>query len=410
MTDIVLGRPVTPPRPLLVERMMRRAVLSRLEALRGGSLTVHEGGGTTRLGSGSPQIDVRVHDPRFWAAVSLRGSVGAGESFMAGHWETGDLVGLMRLMVRNEAAMQSLETGLARIAAAALAWYHRLRRNDRAGSRRNISAHYDLGNDFFRLFLDESLTYSSGVFPRPGATLHEAQTEKLDRICRALGLGLGDSVVEIGTGWGSFALHAAGRYGCHVTTTTISAEQERVARERVVAAGFGDRVDLRLADYRDLGGTFDHLVSIEMIEAVGYEFLDTYFAKCASLLRPGGSALIQAIVIAEPFHDVARKGVDFIKRHVFPGCYIPSLGSLKASLARVGGLDVDDVVDIGPHYAETLRIWRERFLARRADAAALGYPEEFLRMWEFYLAYCEGGFREERLSDVHMLLRRSGSS
>jgi cyclopropane-fatty-acyl-phospholipid synthase len=410
MTDVTFSRgaALDLPAPGWLDRLLRRQVMQRLAALEEGSLVVHEGRDRHALGdaTGDLSAEIRVRDPRFWSAVALRGSVGAGESYMDGDWEADDLPAVMRIMVRNRAALEDLDGGMARLALPFLKLFHRLRRNDRSGSRRNIAAHYDLGNDFYSLWLDETLTYSAGVYPSSEATLADAQTAKLDRICRKLDLGPDDHVVEIGTGWGSFALHAAGRYGCRVTTTTISKEQHARATERVRAAGLSDRVEILLSDYRDLTGTYDKLVSIEMIEAVGHEFLDDYFATCARLLREDGVACIQAITIADRFHDEALRSVDFIQRYIFPGCYIPSVGSMTASITRATDLTLTHLEDIGMHYAATLRAWRERFMSVADEVRGMGFDERFVRMWEFYLAYCEGGFAERQLGDVHLLLAK----
>jgi cyclopropane-fatty-acyl-phospholipid synthase len=286
---------------------------------------------------------------------------------------------------------------------------HWLNRNDKTGSRRNISAHYDLGNRFFELFLDETMAYSSGIFERAESSLLEASTAKFDAACSKLALKPGQHLLEIGTGWGGLAIHAARAYGCRVTTTTISREQYDLARERVARAGLENQITLLLEDYRDLRGEYDALVSIEMVEAVGHQYLDTYFLKCAGLLKPTGAMLLQAITIRDQFYDQARREVDFIKRFIFPGCFIPSVKAITDSLARATDLKLYHMEDIGPHYARTLRLWRERFLARRSDVRAQGYPESFVRMWEYYLSYCEGGFEERQLGDVQMLLTKPRS-
>jgi cyclopropane-fatty-acyl-phospholipid synthase len=290
----------------------------------------------------------------------------------------------------------------------ALKAWHALRRNTRTGSRRNIAAHYDLGNDFFRLFLDSKLMYSSGIFA-PGDTLEDASERKLERICQKLELRADDHLVEIGTGWGGMAVHAASRYGCRVTTTTISREQHALASQRVQEAGLGDRVSVLLEDYRDLRGEFDKLVSIEMIEAIGHQYLDTYFGKCASLLKPEGLALIQAITIEDERYEQALRSVDFIKRHVFPGSFIPCVSAMVGSAAGAGKLRLLNLEDFGPSYAETLRHWRLRFLSRLDEVRAQGFDERFIRLWEFYLCYCEGGFLERSISDVHLLFARAGN-
>jgi cyclopropane-fatty-acyl-phospholipid synthase len=397
------------PRPGLLGALARRLVLGRLEGLAHGHLVLREGADLLRFGNpAEPAVELRVHDAAFYAEIAFGGSVGAGEAYMLGQWSSPDLAGLLRLLLRNREAMDSLEGGLARLGAPLRTAAHRLHRNTREGSRRNISAHYDIGNDFYRLFLDETMMYSCALFERPGMTLAEAQAAKLDAICRKLDLQPGDRVVEIGTGWGGFALHAASRYGCRVTTTTISPSQHALAAERIRAAGLADRVTLLQKDYRDLEGSYDKLVSIEMIEAVGHQYYGEFFRRCDALLRPGGVALIQAITIADRHYERARREVDFIKRYIFPGCCIPSVTALANAMTASSTLRIENLEDIGPHYATTLRLWRENFLVHAGRLHAQGMPQSFLRMWEFYLAYCEAGFAERALGDVHLRLFRGG--
>ncbi|MEO7727774.1 MAG: cyclopropane-fatty-acyl-phospholipid synthase family protein, partial [Burkholderiales bacterium] len=345
----------------------------------------------------------RVHDPRFYSEVAFAGSIGAGEAYMQGYWSVDDLTALMRILLQNCAVMDGLETGLARFIAPLQKALHWTARNTHSGSRRNIAAHYDLGNDFFRTFLDPTMMYSSAVFERPEMTLEQASVAKLDRICRRLQLKPDDHVIEIGTGWGGFALHAAGRYGCRVTTTTISGEQHDLARERFAAAGLAGRITLLKEDYRNLGGTYDKLVSIEMIEAVGHQYYDTYFRKCSDLLKPDGAMLLQAITIADQRYAAARDSVDFIKRHIFPGSCIPSVAAITDAIARVTDLRLVHLDDIGPDYAVTLARWRENLFANLDRVRGLGYTDEFVRMWEFYLCYCEAGFEERVIGDAQFL-------
>lgn len=397
-----------------LDRFLRQRLLARLAGLRG-RLTVHDALGETTLGRIDPdateplQVNVRVHAPDFYRQVALNGSVGAGEAYMDGHWDCDDLVALVRLLVRNRDLLDGMETGGARLGGLAMKLLHALHRNTRAGSRRNIAAHYDLGNELFRLFLDDNLMYSSAIFATPDESLESASARKLDRICRKLDLRPSDHVIEIGTGWGGFALHAASHYGCRVTTTTISKEQHALARERIAAAGLSDRVTLLLQDYRDLTGRYDKLVSIEMIEAIGHQYLDTYLSKCASLLKEDGLALVQAITIEDHRYAKALREVDFIKRHVFPGSFIPSVSAILSSMARVTDFRLINMEDIGPSYALTLRHWRERFLAARERVRALGHDTRFLRLWTFYLCYCEGGFLERSIGDAQLLFARPGN-
>ena len=393
-----------------LEALARRAVLSRLASITHGRLRLTDGGATHEFGATTTRcalaVTVEVHDPRFYTELAFGGSVGAGEAYMSGYWSCEDLTAVIRVLVNNLHVVDGMEGGLARLGAPLRRALHWAARNSRRGSRRNIAAHYDLGNDFFQLFLDPTMMYSAACFERPGMTLEEASTAKLDRICRRLDLQPGDHLLEIGTGWGAMALHAAGRYGCHVTTTTISQQQYELARERIDAAGLADRITLLRDDYRDLRGQYDKLVSIEMIEAVGYQYYDTYFRQCSDLLKPDGRMLLQAITIADQRYEGARKSVDFIQRYIFPGSCIPSVAVICDAIARVTDLRLVDLHDIGFDYATTLRLWRENMMANLARVRALGYPDEFIRMWEFYFCYCEGGFAEGVLGDAQMLLAK----
>ena len=348
--------------------------------------------------------------PRFWRRVLVGGGIGAAEAYADGLWRTDDLTGLLRVLARNLRSSGRLEDGLARLRGLADRVLHAARRNHRGGSRRNIAAHYDLGNDFFATFLDPTMMYSCAVFPHPGASLEEASEHKLDLVCRKLGLKPGLRVVEIGTGWGGFALHAAGRYSCEVVTTTISRRQEDLARERVRRAGLEDRVEILRLDYRDLpaalGRRFDRLVSIEMIEAVGHRFLPAYMGVVSDLLKPDGLALIQAITISDQRYEEYRRSVDFIQRHIFPGALLPSLGRILECLREPTDLRLSGLEEITPHYARTLRLWRERLLAAGDRLLELGLPPQFQRLWEYYFSYCEAGFLERTIGDYQLLFAK----
>ncbi|MDE2294200.1 MAG: class I SAM-dependent methyltransferase [Gammaproteobacteria bacterium] len=404
-----------------LDRLLRRHLLARLEGLRHGRLRWRDALGTAEFGAaergGDPVVEIEVQDPAFYRALAANGSVGAGGAYIDGLWRCaapgadggGALVALGRLMLRNRDLLDGFETGLARIGGAALRAWNGTRRNSRDGSRRNIAAHYDLGNEFFATFLSADRMYSSALWDGPDDTLEAASTRKLDAVCRRLDLRPDDHVVEIGSGWGGFALHAARHYGCRVTTTTISREQYAVATERVAAAGLGARIEVRLDDYRDLAGTYDKLASIEMIEAVGAEFLGTYFGVIERLLKPGGLALLQAITIEDHRYELALRSVDYIKRYVFPGSFIPSLNAILAAKTEASELRLRSLEDFAESYARTLEAWRERFTARRADVRALGKDERFIRLWEFYLAYCEAGFRERSIGVAHLLFEKPGT-
>jgi cyclopropane-fatty-acyl-phospholipid synthase len=407
-----LDDPTAPVHGTALQQLGRRLFLAKLAGFREGELTVVDGDERHTFGRRTAQCSLRatieVLHPQTYADAAFGGTVGGGEAYLRGLWRTDDLTALIRLFIVNREVMQSMEGGAAFVTAPLRRLLHWLNRNSHDGSRRNIAAHYDLGNDLFRLMLDETMAYSCGIYERADATLHEAQLAKFERICRKLRLSPADHLLEIGTGWGGFAIHAASRYGCRVTTTTISREQHDWAREQIAAAGLADRVTLLLDDYRDLGGRYDKLVSIEMIEAVGARYLDTYTAQCARLLEPHGAMLLQAITIRDQLYEEALESVDFIQRFIFPGSFIPSVSAITDSVRRVTDLKVFHLEDIGPHYATTLRHWRENFFARLPEVRGLGYPDAFVRMWEYYLCYCEGGFLERQLGDVQMLLTRPG--
>ena len=388
-----------------VQNFARKQVLARLSKLQKGHLTLIENGTKYEFGiDKNIQATVTVHDAHFYGEMAFGGSIGAGEAYMLGYWGADNLTNVIRLMAANQQVMDMLEGGYQWASKPFLKALHWLNRNTTDGSRKNIAAHYDLGNEFFKLWLDPSMMYSAAIFSPENISLEAASNKKLQVICYKLDLKSTDHVVEIGTGWGGFAIYAAKHYGCKVTTTTISQQQYDEAVLRVNAENLADKITILLNDYRDLQWKFDKLVSIEMIEAVGHQFYDVYFAKCASLLKPDGMALIQAITIADQRFESAKNSVDFIQRYIFPGSNIPSITALLASITKASDLKLVDLEDIGSHYATTLRIWRERFFANIDAVRSLGYSEEFIKMWEFYLCYCEGGFAECALGDVHLLL------
>jgi cyclopropane-fatty-acyl-phospholipid synthase len=394
-------------------RFLRQRLLAQMAGLQHGRLVLRDALGTVELGTPATQytdltVHIEVRDPAFYRAVAANGSVGAGEAYMDGLWYCNNLVGLIQLLVRNRDLLDGMETGLARLGGMGMRAWHSLQRNTRHGSRGNIAAHYDLGNEFFQLFLSPDLMYSSALWEGADDTLDAASTRKLECICRKLDLKPTDRVIEIGTGWGGFALYAAQHYGCHVTTTTISREQHALASQRVADAGMSEHVTLLLEDYRDLRGPYDKLVSIEMVEAIGAPYLDTYFKQLGQLLKPDGLALLQAITIEDHRYAQALKSVDFIKRHVFPGSFIPSIHALLAAKTRSSDLALIQLEDFGDSYARTLQAWRERFVEKLQQVHAQGFDERFIRMWEFYLAYCEGGFRERSIGVAHLLLAKPG--
>ena len=393
------------PRPTPWESWARRILLKNFESLREGELIVRESGREHRFGRPARDIDpaiIEVHNPALYPAAILGGSKGAGRAYMDGHWDSPDLTSVIRVLVRNTEFLQQWRSGMARLLEPAQALRRRISRNTPGGSRRNIGAHYDLSNEFFALFLDEQMMYSSALFERDEASLDEAAIAKLDRICTRLNLTPSDHVIEIGTGWGGFALHAAKHYGCRVTTTTISARQFQHATRRVEEANLSDRITVLDQDYRWLNGRYDALVSIEMIEAVGAEYLDHFFARCSGLLKPDGRMLIQAITIRDDEFERASRSIDFIQEYIFPGSCLPSMRRMRQAIQNATDLRLENSFDLGSSYARTLKIWRERFLQNLPQVKALGFDDRFARMWEFYLCYCEGGFRESRIGVVQL--------
>ena len=395
-----------------INMLLRKAMLDKFACLENAVLTIKDPLGEFVLGSeGADGLSARIEvlDMSFYRQVALGGSIGAAESYMDQYWQANDLCRVIQIFVRNRDLLNSMESGLAILANQLLKVWHFSNRNSQQGSRKNIAAHYDLGNELFALFLDQHSMYSSATFYHPDLSLEDASTAKLERICQKLQLQPDDHILEIGTGWGGFAIYAAKNYGCHITTTTISKEQYQAAQQRVIDAGVADRVTILMEDYRDLQGRYDKLVSIEMIEAVGHHYLDTYLKQCAALLKPNGLALIQAITIEDSYYYQALKSVDFIKRYIFPGSFIPCVSAIVASAARSTDLRLINLEDQGESYALTLNHWRKRFLAALDQVRAQGYNDEFIRMWEFYLCYCEGGFKEKSISNVQLLLAKPGN-
>ena len=390
------------------DRLAARLVLRHLERWQVGALTLElPDGRRIELGAprGERRVAVSVRRWRFFRRMLTAGDIGVGEAYMDGDWECSDLVELCRMFLEDQSVVAN-RSGWTLAARAVHAVQRLLRANTVRGSRRNIRAHYDLSNDLFRHFLDDTMTYSAAVFTRPDATLEEAQREKLDGVCRSLGLLPGQHILEIGGGWGGFALHAAREYGCRVTAITLSDDQRRLAQQRTEAAGLGDRVDIRLCDYRHLRGQFDHIVSIEMFEAVGLRYYDGFFAACERLLRPAGRLFLQTIAIPDQRFDAYARDYDWLRKYIFPGSLLASLHEVTGSLKRVTGLRIEALRDIGLDYARTLHLWRERFLARQHEVRRLGFDERFVRMWEFYLASCEAAFGVRYINDLQLLLSR----
>ena len=391
-----------PARSRALERVTLRLLERALAGLEDGTLEVElPGGEVRRFGSGAP-VRLTIHELAFFTRIATRGKLGLGESYTADEWDADDLVALFELLLRNADTAAERHARLRRI----LELRPRLqRRNGFARSRRNIAYHYDLGNDLFALMLDETMTYSCAIFERPDAMLAEAQTAKLERLCRMLDLGPEDHVLEIGCGWGSLARHAAETRGCRVTGITISAEQAAVARERTR----GLPVEILEQDYRRVDGRYTKVVSVEMLEAIGADQFGTFFATIDRVLAPGGRAAVQTILVPEQRWDRYRRSPDWIERYVFPGCLIPSLEALARAAKESSRLGIYEVAEIGEHYAETLRRWRASFHERIEDVRSLGYDRRFERTWDFYLAFCEAAFRTRALRDSQLLLARAGS-
>ena len=408
--SIVPSHPLVYPKtyPGLLQKVARKTVLTQLSRLQRGRITLYDGDRVQRFGQKSDEAVVNasmhVHDPRFYTKLLFDGSIGAGEAYMAGFWSSKTPAKVVQIVAMNQAVKKSVDQRWVKFTQPLHHLFHLLRRNTRRGSRRNIVAHYDLGNDFYRLFLDETMTYSCAVFDQEVLSLKAAQLAKYDRIIQKLQLSQKDHLLEIGTGWGGFAIHAAAQTGCRVTTTTISNQQFALATKRVSQAGLSDRITIVQKDYRELQGQYDKLVSIEMIEAVGHHYYDTFFRQCGRLLKPRGRMLLQAITIADHAFEEYKHSVDFIKRYIFPGGCLPSVSAMRRSIERQTDLQISHLEDLTSHYVKTLSLWRQNFFNRISDVKALGYDDVFVRMWDFYFSYCEGGFRSRHIGNVQMLL------
>jgi cyclopropane-fatty-acyl-phospholipid synthase len=404
--------------PQLRSKWARRGGFARttfcrlLANIKVGTLVIYDGEETLRFGDDAdptrPHAEVRVHHRAFYGQLLTGGSIGAGESYMQGRWTSPDLLQVIRLLAANMSVLQAMDDGINPLQQLALKIAHTLNGNTLSGSRKNISAHYDLGNEFFGLFLDPTLMYSAAVFPSPSATLEVAAEHKLDLICQQLELQPGDHLLEIGTGWGGMAIHAARHHGCRVTTTTISREQYDRACERVTEAGLEDLVTVLCEDYRDLTGSYDKLVSIEMIEAVGHRYYQDYFERCSALLKPQGIMVIQTITMADQRYEYARRSVDFIQRYIFPGGCLPTIEIISGHIAQDTDMQIINLRDITSHYADTLACWQQRFSDQLDAVRDQGFDESFVRMWEFYLCYCEGGFRERTIGTVQLTFAKPG--
>ena len=406
----IATRPQQVNRERWIDQLAKRIFLSKFSEITDGQLIVREENREYIFGEKTDTLELSVtiyiHQPHFYSDVIFGGTVGAGEAYMAGSWHCNDLTTLVRILLRNMSVVEGVDSGFGKLMAPLHTLFHKLHRNTLTGSRRNIEAHYDLGNDMFELFLDPTMMYSSGIFDHEQMTMQQASEAKLERICRKLQLSTDDHVLEIGSGWGGFAIYAASHYGCRVTTTTISQQQYEYAKQRIEAAGLNERITLLCEDYRNLSGQYDKLVSIEMIEAVGHAYYKTYFKHCSNLLKPEGMMLLQSITIADQRYEAAKKEVDFIQRYIFPGGCLPSVSVIADTLTRATDMRIYHLDDIGPHYAATLNKWRQQFFKNIDQIEKLGYSDTFIRMWDFYLCYCEGGFMEHAIGTVQLLLTK----
>jgi len=386
-------------------RAFRRLAALLLRRIRVGSLVVVEGDERRTYGSGPPAATFHVRSPRVWQML-LRGSRGLAESYAQGLWDSPDLVAVIRLAARNASILDRVRALLSPLRTPFQHARAIVSRSTRRRSRRDIAAHYDLGNELFQRMLDPTMSYSCAIFEHDGMTLEEASIAKLERVCDKLDLGPDDRLLEIGTGWGGLASYAAATRGCRVTTTTISREQYDYAVQQIARAGLSDRVTVMMRDYRDLHGTYDKLVSIEMIEAVGWQRIGTFFAKCSELLAPNGAMLLQAITIDDRAYEVEKASKSFANTYIFPGGCLPSLEVITRNVARRTDMQAVQLDDLTPFYVETLRRWRQNFAANAESLDELGYDERFRRLWTFYLSYCEAGFAERRICDVQLLLAK----
>ena len=392
-----------------MNRLYKKITHQRLSQIKDGHIIIKDGESISKYGKqGNLSAKINVLDSVFYKNIILGGTIGASESFIRGEWSSSNLTNVIRVLARNTEAQDKLENFFTLLSQPFLKVMHKLNENSVRGSKKNISRHYDLSNDFFSLFLDKNMMYSSAIYKTRKTNLEDAAINKLDVICKKLKLKKTDHIIEIGTGWGGFAIYAVKNYGCKVTTTTISIEQYKFAKQKIKEAGLGRQINVLLKDYRLLKGHYDKVVSIEMIEAVGYQFYDEYFKIISQLLKDDGDALIQAITIKDQRYSKAIHSVDFIQKYIFPGSCIPSITAIQNSLTNTTDLVINDVRDIGHHYARTLADWRKKFLKNKREIRKLGFDDKFLRMWLFYFAYCEGGFEEKVISDIHLHITKPG--
>jgi len=401
----------TPTKATILTSMFKRGLKKKLNYLIDGHIEVKDGKENFFFGdvNSDLSVNVEIHSQEFYVMTGSGGALGIAEAYILGYWSADDVVMLMRILLKNRSILLSLNNGVAKLLSPINKLIHRSRQNTLKGSKENILAHYDLSNDFYKLWLDPTMTYSCAYFNNFDMSLEEASMEKLDRICRKLNLSEKDDILEIGTGWGSFSIHAAKKYGCNITTTTISDAQYEHARSRVVEEGLESKINVINKDYRKINGQYDKIVSIEMIEAVGHEFIPEYFKKISSLLKPNGLMALQGITYNDQNFDTYKNSVDFIKKYIFPGSCLISVSQINQVIKDKTDLSMIDMEDITRHYAETLNRWRKNFMDVLPKVREMGYSKAFINMWEFYFLYCEAGFLERNIGDVQLVFAKSGA-
>ena len=397
-------------KPTLLSAVFKKIILKKFTNLQFGYIHLTDGNESYSYGDNSSEmkVEIEILSSEFYVFLGSGGLLGVAEAYTAGYWRADDILILIRLIIKNSKVMEKLDSGWAKLIRPLNTYIHRKRQNTLSGSKENILAHYDLSNDFYKLWLDETMTYSCGVFENDKSTLKEASIEKLDRICRKLDLKPNDNILEIGTGWGSFAIHAAKKYGCHITTTTISDAQYEYAKQRIIDEGLEGKIKLLNQDYRNLSGTFDKIISIEMIEAVGHEYVELFFEKISKLLKKNGLFALQGITFNDHKFDEYKNSVDFIKKYIFPGSCLISISQITNAIKNRTDLEVVNLEDISKHYSKTLYEWRKNFMNVLPEVKSLGFSNAFINMWEFYFIYCEAGFIERNIGDYQVIFAKSG--
>ena len=395
-------------KPKFLTKIFRKLVLNKFNNMKHGYIHIKDTQKEYKIGNDKSdlRVNLEITSDEFYVLIGSGGLMGASEAYALGLWKVDDLVKLIQIMVRNKDLMDNIDSGLSSIIKPINKWIHYRRQNTLIGSKKNIVAHYDLSNEFYSLWLDRTMTYSCGIFKNNTTTMEEASIEKLDRICKKLNLSKDDSVLEIGTGWGSFAIHAAKNYGCKITTTTISDAQYNFAKNRIEEEGLQDKITLLNKDYRLLEGQYDKIASIEMIEAVGHKNVKTYFRKVSSLLKDNGLFAMQGITYNDQNFDVYKNSVDFINKYIFPGSCLISVSQVSEIIKKNTSMLFVDLEDITSHYATTLRIWRENFFKQLPKIKELGFSDSFINLWEFYFVYCEAGFIEKNIGDYQFVFSK----